>query len=294
MPDLTWACWGLASAVLAAFMMLLQERLKVEGFALALWCKVACVIVTLPFVIVYGLPADPRFYAWISLQALIFAISDVVFFRHLPDIGAGVISRVLPGTVILGFFLWFAVEPDDIRLYLEQPVIAGLICAVLSGATFFAMRLKRCAVSMRAVRVLWFVIFAATVGPLLAKITTRYAGIGQGAFGFTFSEALMMICMWLVYIAVRRPVSFSSLVQWDTVRKSLLIGIVTASLVCVFVASYYYIDNPGYISALQLVSAVIILAVHRRMGKRDDSDVAAGFGIVACAMALIVLKAQMG
>jgi hypothetical protein len=292
--DLSWAYLGLGTAVLAALMMLMQEKMKVEGLALAFWCKVVCVVTTLPFVLYYGLPSDPHFYLWLVPQSLFFAISDVVVFRSLPKIGAGVISRMLPSTVILGFFLWFVVAPEEIHLYLERPVIGSLIVAVLCGAAFFAMRLRKCAVSMQALRMLWFVLAVNTVSPILAKITTRYATMAQGAFGFTFIEALMMISMWTVWLAAAKPVPFSSLVEKHTWQRSLPIGLVTAALVIVFVTSYYFIDNPGYVSAVQLVYAPIIMAANKWMGKKDDSDVFSGLGIVACAMALIVLKTQLG
>jgi hypothetical protein len=292
--NLSWAYLGLGTAVLAALMMLMQEKMKVEGFALAFWCKVSCVVVTLPLILYYGLPSDPRFYLWLVPQAFLFAVSDVVMFRSLPKVGAGVISRLLPSTVVLGFFLWFAVAPEELPLYFERPVLGSLIVVVLCGAAFFAMRLRKCAVTMQALRMLWFVLATNAVSPLLAKITTRYATVEQGAFGFTFIEALMMLVMWAVWLAVARPVSFASLVEKQTWQRSLPIGAVTAVLVIVFVTSYYYIDNPGYVGAVQLVYAPIIIAANKWMGKKDDSDVFAGLGIVACAMALIVLKTQLG
>lgn len=292
--SLAWAYLGLGTAVLAALMMLMQEKMKVEGFALAFWCKVSCVVVTLPFVLYYGLPSDLRFYLWLIPQSLLFAVADVVMFRSLPIVGAGVVSRLLPSTVVLGFFLWFAVAPEEIKLYIDRPVIGSVIVVVLCGAAFFAMRLRKCAVSMQALRMLWFVLFANAISPIMAKITTRYATVAQGAFGFTFIEALMMIAMWAVWLAAAKPVPVSALIEKQTWQRSLPIGVVTAALVVVFVTSYYYIDNPGYVSAVQLVYAPLIMAAHKWMGKKDDSDVFAGLGIVACAMALIVLKAQMG
>lgn len=291
---MTWVLLGLAAAVLITVMLTLQERLKVDGFALAFWCKVACVVTTLPFVIFYGLPSDWHFYAWLLPQAMLYVVADVVLYRTLPDVGAAVVSRLLPATVVTSFFLWFAVAPSELHLYANNPVISAMIVAVLCGAAFFSSRLKKCAVSVRAVRLLWFVLMANTLSPILAKITTRYASTQQGAFGFTFAEALMMLSMWLVWLFVGKPIPVSVLIAKETVRKSLLIGTVTAVMVVVIVASYYFVDNPGYVSALQLVYAVMIMGVHKMIGKRDESDVYSGLGIVACAMALIVLKSQLG
>lgn len=290
---MTWVVLGLLAAVLIVAMLLLQEHLKVDGFALAFWCKVATALTTLPFVIYYGLPSNPVFYAWLAPQALMYTVADVVLFRNLPVVGAAVVSRLLPATVVTSFFLWFAVAPSELHLYAENPVISLMIAVVLCGAAFFSSRLKKCAVSMRAVRLLWFVLLANTLSPILAKITTRYASTMQGAFGFTFAEALMMVAVWLAWLFVAKPIPVKKLLAKDTILKSMLVGSVTSTMVVIIVASYYFIDNPGYVSALQLVYAVMIMGVHKWMGKKDESDVVAGLGIVACAMALIVLKAHL-
>jgi hypothetical protein len=63
--------------------------------------------------------------------------------------------------------------------------------------------------------------------------------------------------------------------------------------VTVYVMSVAYVDNPGYVSAVRLINTVLILGAHRMMGKKDDSDVASGFGIVASAFAVIVLREQL-
>jgi hypothetical protein len=291
---MTWVLLGLLAAVLISAMLLLQEHLKVNGVALALWCKVACVIVTLPFVIYYGLPSDWRFYAWLLPQAMIFAFSDVITFRILPEIGAGVLSRVLPGTVVTSFFLWFAVNPGELKQYADNPAISAAIIAVVCGTGWFASRLTKCDVTMQAVRRLWFPIVGNTLSPVLAKITTHYADAYQGAFGFTFAQALMMIAMWLGWIQVAKPVPWKSIVAMDTVKKSMMIGVITAVMVVTIVASFYFVDNPAYSSALQLVYAAIIIGAHKIMRKEDGSDLVSGAGIVACAMVLIVLKAQLG
>lgn len=289
----SWAFYGVVSAFLMALIMLLQERLKVEGYALAVWCKVACVIVTLPFIIIHGLPSAWQFYACIAAQAVLFAISDVIMFRALPEIGAGVMSRLLPSTVIVVFFLWFAVDPSLVAAYMSKPVISALICLVLCGATFFAARLKRCEVSMRAFRILWFVLFANCVGPLMAMSLTKYASPEQGTFARTFVEAGMMITLWLGYLFAAKPIQPKSLLAPDVWRPGLMIGAVMAVMVTCVMAGLYRVDNPAYMSAMQLSYAVIVMGAHRWMGRKDDSDVMAGIGIVACAVVLVILKAEV-
>lgn len=288
----SWAIFGFVSAVLTALMMLMQEKMKIEPFALAFWCKVACVIALFPLVIIYGLPHDWLFYAWVAPTAVIFTIADVILFRHLPEIGAGVTSRVLPVTVIISFVLWFACEPSIITNYMAHPAISAMIALSMASAAFFSMRLRKCTVSMQALRLLWFVLCANVAGPLLTKAATDHAPPLQGGIAYTFIQAAMMIALWLCYLFIAKPMKPRDLLKKYDLQRGLFIGTFMAVGVTVYVMSVSYVDNPGYVSALRLVNTVLIVAAHRFMGKKDDSDLVSGFGIVASAAALVVLKAQ--
>lgn len=288
-----WALYGFLSAALTAVMMLMQEKLKVEPFSLALWCKIACVVALLPVMPFIGFPRDPWFYIWTFPTAVIFGIADVVLFRHLPLVGAGVVSRVLPVTVIIGFFLWFAADPSIIAQYTDKPLISALIVVSLSAAAFFSMRLRKCEVSMKALRVLWFVMLSNIAGPMLTKLAMNHAPALQGAIAYTFVQALMMVALWLCWLYIAKPVPPRSLLQKKIWRPGLAIGGVMVLGVTVYVLSVATVDNPAYVSAIRLVNTVMILAAHRMMGKRDESDVMSGLGIVASAAALIVLREQL-
>lgn len=288
-----WAFFGLLAASLSALMMLLQERFRLDGYALAFWCKVTCVLAMLPFVIVNGLPQAPLFYLFLGLGAAMYAISDVFFFRAIPRVGAGVVSRILPGAVILSFLLWFAVRPELIGKYMAAPVESGLIFLVLCLATWLAAHLRKCPVSMAAVRALWFVIFAATIGPVLAKLVTMQADIAQGPYAYVFVEGLMMLTLWSVFFIVRRPVPVSVMFARETWTRGMMVGCVMAAMVLVNVIAFYHIDNPAYIPAIKFLDTVIILAVYAATRRKAEGNLWAGLGVVFCAAALVVLKAQV-
>jgi len=288
-----WAIYGLLSAALTAVMMLMQEKLKVEPFSLALWCKIACVVALLPVMPFIGFPTDPWFYIWTFPTAVIFAVADVILFRHLPLVGAGVVSRVLPVTVIVGFFLWFAADPSIISQYTDKPLISALIAASLCAAAFFSMRLRKCEVSMKALRVLWFVMLSNIAGPMLTKVAMNHAPVMQGAIAYTFVQALMMVAIWLCWLYIAKPVAPGSLLKKKIWQPGLAIGGVMVLGVTVYVLSVATVDNPAYVSAIRLVNTVMILAAHKMMSRKDESDVASGLGIVASAAALIVLREQL-
>ena len=273
--------------------MLLQEKFKVNGFALAYWNKIACVAVTTPFVVYYGFPHEIMFYIFMGLSALLYAVSDVVFFRTIPDVGAGTVSRILPASVILSFMLWFAIDPSSFGNYLQRPFIATLIFLVLCLWVYFATHLRKCAVSMKAARTVWFVIFASTVGPLLAKEVTNSTDIVRGLYGYAFVQALMMIIIWTFFFHMKKPLTTAILFSRKIWPYGLMIGCINALSVLLGVIALYHVDNPAYTSAVGFLNSIFILGAYALMGRKNDGNVVAGIGMVVCAALLIVLKAQV-
>lgn len=288
-----WAIFGLATAIFSAAMMLMQEHYKVNGYALPFWIKVACVLVSIPFMLMNGIPAHPLFYFYLGLSAVLYAISDVVFFSAIPKTSAGSVSRLVPSAGVIGFLLWFLIDPELFFKYMESPFIAGGIFITLCLFAFFAFRLKKCNVSMRTLRDVWFVIFAATSGPILTKMITYYADMEQARYAYICFQSLMMMSLWMVYMYLRRPVPFSVFFARGTWQKGLMIGVVAAGMLLTKFTSYYYVDNPAYIPAMIALDAVIILFYYKMRGMKIEGDVLSGLGIVGCAVSLIILKAQI-
>lgn len=286
-----WAALGLASATLSTGVMLTQERVKLNGFVMAFWNKVACAVLMLPFVVYFGAPSNPYFYAILFGQALLWVVSDVIFFNTIGKTGAGVVSRILPASVILTFFLWFAVDPSTLDKYMETPWRSLAVVLALGASVYFVMRLKKCPVSWAAVRMIWFVIFAAVLGPMAGKLVMGQSTFAQGPFAYVFFEALAMIAIWLAYYALRRPVPAAEMLSPNAVKAGFIVGIFSSLMVASNVAALALVDNPGLLPAVKFTDTFLILLYYRLSGRREDSDVIAGLGIVACAAAIIVLKA---
>jgi hypothetical protein len=288
-----WLFLALAAAVSSALIMLGQEKFRVEPFAMAVWCKVACVIITLPMVAIYGFPTSPYFYGFMAIQALMFAVADILLFKAIPIVGAGVVSRLMPTTILLSFVAWFAFDPSLLAAYAQKPFISSLILGIFILTLYFGMRLKKCAVTMEGFRRVWFVIAANAAGVIVPKLALQHAPSIQGPIAFTFVEAWMMIAMWLFYILAFKPVPIKSLLEPQAVKGGLITGTAMAFFVIFCFAAIQSVDNPGYVSAIRFLDAVFIIAIHRLIHRKDESDKTAGMGIVACAIALIVLKEQI-
>jgi hypothetical protein len=288
-----WALFGAAAAIFSACMMLLQEKLHVNPYAVAFWVKIACAAASLPFVIYYGPATDPIFYFYLALTAILYAISDIVFYTGVNKSGAGAVARLVPVSSVLGFLLWFAVDPDLLEKYISVPIIFSLIFFTLCLFSFFAFRLKKCEITMGTLRSIWYVLFAATIGPIFTKLVAGHAPREIAIFSYVFFQALMMMTLWLCWLAVRRPVPFSDIFNVTAARGGLIVGMVSAAMVLTKFASVTYVDNPAYIPAIIALDSVLILGFYKAAGWKIEGDIKSGLGIVACVIALIILKAQI-
>jgi hypothetical protein len=288
-----WALFGTLSACLSALMMLGQEKFRLSGFVMAFWCKIACIIFMAGPVLYFGLPGKWEFYALVFGNAILWAVSDVIFFNAIPKVGAGVVSRVLPLSVIATFFLWFAFDPALIDTYLETPWRSGAVVLCLFASVYFAMRMRRCPISWQALRLLWFVLFAAILGPIFFKLISRYVEFDQGPFAFVFCEAVVMVALWSLWQAWKRPVPYAELFSKYSMRAGIAVGGVMSLMVASNFAAIMHVDNPGLLPAVKFTDTIIILLIYKLMGRREEADVLGGIGIVACAGAIILLKATI-
>ena len=285
-----WAILGLSAAFLSTAIPLIQERMRADGFAVAVWVKVAAVVLSFPFVVYYGLPDDPKFYGTLACTALLWCVSDVIYFRSVPLAGAGVISRLLPSAVIITFVLWFFVDVALIDKYLENPVPSVAIVAIICLATIFAMMIRKDPVSWRGVRLVWFVIFAACVGPVIEKLSLGYAPVRAAPFAFMFCQGLFMLGFWWIYFIIRKPLPFQTLISKRSISTGASIGAVATGVLYLKTAALIHVEQPAFLSVLLFTDALWILLIYRLTGRRDTSNIWAGLGIVGCAVALILVK----
>lgn len=287
-----WVPYGFGAVLVSTAVPLIQEKLKANSFALAFWNKVFTATLMLPFVFVHGLPGKPVYYAALALSAALWAIADVLYFRALPVVGAGVVSRLLPSATIITFLLWFLFDPALFDKYLIDKTKSLMITGVILASSYFAFRLKKCEVSMQAVRMVWFVIFAASIGPIVNKILIGTVPTSQGVFAFVFIQALIMITFWSVFYTIRKPVERSVLFSKQSIKPGLVVGMLSGSGVAMKTFALLNVEHPAYLSVVLFMDAVLILGYHRFTGRKDKSDILSGLGIVACAVALVILKSR--
>jgi hypothetical protein len=285
-----WAFYAFAAAFAATAVPLLQERFKADGFALAFWTKVFVVLLMAPFVIHHGLPTGWTFYFWMAATGVLYCISDVIYFRAIPIVGSGVMTRLLPASVMITFVLWLAIDPSLVKQYFANPFQGAAIIVILLCFVFFASSLKKCPVSWDAIKRVWYVIFAACIGPAMNKLGLGAAPQGQAVYAFIFVQGLFMVSFWGLYFLFRKPIAPKVMLARHSVQTGLILGVVLAVVLFCKNTSLLLADNPAYITVIHFTDALWVQVIYRLTGRQDKSNIWAGLGIVACAMLLVLVK----
>ena len=285
-----WIGLGILAAIVSSGIPLVQEKHKGNAFAVAIWVKIGVMLLTLPFVLYFGLPDNPRFYIFAALSAAIWSISDVIYYRSVSEVGAGVVSRVLPSAAILSFVVWFIINPDQLQKYLDNQIQGGLIFLIIIVASALAMLMRKCPVSWRGLQMVWFVLFAAAIGPLVEKISMGNTPKMQAPFAMTFIQAVMMLGFWAVFAAIKRPITFTTFMLPTSWKTGLMISTFMTVVLCARFAALQYVEHPAFLSVILFTDALWILLYYRLTGRKDDSKIWIGLGIVGCAAALVLVK----
>lgn len=285
-----WAVAGLITAVMGAAMMLLQEKHKASGFAVAFLNKAVIVcILTVP-ALMNGLPTAPHFYILCAVSAVIFAISDVIFFNLVTRSGAGVVSRILPLNIIFIFIAWLFFDPLLVARYIANPWQTAGIVAALSGAAISAAILKKCSFSWDAIKYGWFIILAGVMGSVVTKKAMFGIDPMKAALAYVPIQASMMLVCWGLFYIIRRPIPLKDFVSKQSLKAGLSIGCVTTIMVLCSVYGVAVAENPAYMSALFHLSSVFVILYYSVIKHKEVANVKAGMGIVFSAVALILLK----
>lgn len=237
-----------------------------------------------------GFPTETGFYVMTAVSAAIWCINDIIYYRAIPVVGAGVVSRILPASVIIAFIVWFFFEPSLLTTYLENPQQAGALVAIVLLSVFFAIALKSCPITMRGFRLVWFVVIAAALGPLVDKLALGYAPAAKAPFAYMFTQGMFMLWFWLAYTAIKKPVTKTIFFSKEAVRGGLAIGVVACIKLGLKFEALIHCEHPALLSVILFTDALWIICYYRLTGREDHSKIWAGLGLVGCAAALVLVK----
>lgn len=304
-----WALFSLVSAVFSAGFYLVNQYWRMPGDLLVFTMRIMIVAMMTPYVADLDWPQDPLFYLAVLVTVVSGTSADVRTFNASAKFGAGMVSRLMPVTVLIAFFLWFAIRPALLFEYLAQPLLTGGILLSLGGCVYFAMRLNRCEVSRSAMVYMTPALAGYTISTVLNKYAMDFgAGTGDFAavvYGYMYIQSLIALLLVGPYVlwTRRKPVqpALVNALPVTPPRPAVQIRpLLLASLAAAFVwishmvfknYAVAYSESPSYQAAINLTAPVMIAIVYRVVGHREETDVRAGMGIVAAALLLVVVTA---
>lgn len=285
-----WIILGFAASLLNTAIPLIQEKIKADGFAVAYWVKISVVTISLPIVLYTGWPTDPGFYLITVLSAVIWCINDIIYFRTIPIVGAGVVSRILPASVVISFLVWFLFDPALLIDYLERPWQAAALASIVLLSAFFSVMMKSCPVTWQGIRMIWFVVLAAAIGPLIDKLSLGYAPAAEAPFAFMFAQGAIMLIFWSIYGFIRKPLRRDIFFSRASLTCGLSIGVVASVKLMLKFVALIHCEHPALLSVILFTDALWIIFYYRLTGRQDHSKIWAGLGLVGCAAALVLVK----
>lgn len=285
----SWVGLSIGSAITAAIMPIMHERIRAERLSMLFWLRVVMFLVSLPILCVIGWPTNPAFYLTTFITAFIWAYADLSSFRATEEFGAGAITRLIPLNVIVTFFMWVGLNPQLLNQYIDSPLHGMGVIACIAGAVFFAMRLQRNTVSREALRALGPVILMSGMGVVFAKIALDSAPVHSGVFGYMVVQAFFMVLIYGALEAVWQPVPRAVFTGRVAIQTGLLMGINAIAHLIFKSYAYTMVDNPAYVSVVILTTPLWVLLYYKLVKHQDVGDVKSGLAVVACAAALIYM-----
>lgn len=285
-----WVGLSVVAAVTVAAMALASEYSKQPTVPRLFWLRLISLVALAPFAVGISWPEDPLFYAYMVAISLLICGSDGLYYSAAKTHGAGVTTRIEPLSVPMTFVAWVLMSPDQLGLFYDRPLVGFGIALCFAVAGFCAWRLRRCPVSLPVLKRLSPVVFTMAGVAILGKMA-----MDAGGAPFDAAVAYIVIqCVFLVVfyagVALIAPARTGSLAPTRALLASA--GLMAACSVTHIASkniAYTYVDNPAYVIVICLAAPLVVAAFYRAMGRPDDSDVLAGFGIVISSIFLVIL-----
>ncbi len=285
-----WSVYALMASLMITSLPLIQEKFKGNAYALTFWVRVCTVLLITPYVVQTGLPTAWQFYFFTALTCVMYAVSDIIYFKAVPIIGSGVITRILPASLIMTFFIWFAVDPTLIETYISQQWKMAAIIGIMVLFIFCATFVKKCDVSWQGVKLIWFILVAASIGPIITKLGLAHTTQEQGPASYIFIQGLISSMMLGIVYSFKKPVSKQEFFSRNSIQTSFIIGCLSVIITFFKTSAIQLVDNPGFVSMILFTDALWVILIYKIMGRKEESNIWAGLGIVACAALIVLVK----
>ena len=288
-----WAVYALGSALAMALMFIVSEHYKQSGVGFLAIARSGTVLTLLPFVFLVEWPTEAMFYIYSIPPFILFAYMDTLLFKVGVKYGAGIITRFLPLTAIISFFIWLIVDIETLSNYREHPFIALSLFGCLLGIVASMSFLRKCEVSMAALKTLAPALILMPIGGVFLKLGFDATDSSSASLINLFVGSFVGVATYGLLYRVLPSVKLNYTMSKLTVKAGIISSIFSTLLIYFANVASDLVSNPAYATAVSFTSAIWVLLIYKLIGKQDNARVLPGLGIVFFAMLLVYLSEQI-
>ncbi len=288
-----WVINGLIYGFFTAIYLLFNQHFKINGYILGIWRGFGICLVFLPFLLLYPIPYDWRYWLLLIAQGLCIGIYDSHIFFASAKFGAGPTSRFMAVTVLLTTFGWWLLTPARFINLLNQGNLVITLLLILSGFSYCYWQMLDSYVSRSAALYTLPAVFALAAMSIITKyIAVQAHSLGQGLTYYltvsTFVSGMYNLILYCQQSAGKTNIWKA--IMAAKVRRSgyLLVGF-SSLLIIAKTMALRIAPNPGYVTALLLIAPVFVYALNRNYKIADTISVKAGFAMIFFLVLLVAV-----
>ncbi|MCP4393670.1 MAG: hypothetical protein GY804_05310 [Alphaproteobacteria bacterium] len=295
-----WWGTGILYAFSSSLIMLVNQQLNARPSAMMVWRGLALALVISPFLLFVTPPNNSKFYALSFIVGCLGSYFDNRLFTATSKFGAGIISRIIPLSMILSFFAWFIYNPAAFFELIEVPFKMSGIVSCLLVAMLSILAMKKNHINKDAIVFIAPAILAVSMIDVLNKSAMILIDYEAVVYHMCLASFVTGVINLGVYIRENKLIAngnkeithvsmTDTLFSGKTVKAGLLVVLFMAITMSSKGYSMQTTPNPGYVSAIGYSSPLFILAFNKIKGVKDEASVLAGMILVASIVCMIVL-----
>lgn len=286
-----WVVNGLIYGFFTAVYMLFNQHYKINGYILGIWRGFGICALFLPLLVFYPIPHDWHYWLLLTVQGICIGIYDSHVFFASAKFGAGPTSRFMAVTVLLTTFAWWFLTPQKFLHLLSEGDLAVTLVLILCGFSFCYWQMFESTVSYQvALYTLPAVLALAMMSIITKYIATEAHSLGQGlAYYLTVSTFVSGVYNTLLYARQKVEQKWRAVIAEQTRKAGAFLIMFSSMLIVAKTMALRIAPNPGYVTALLLISPLFIYVLNRQNNITDTLSVKAGFAMIFFLILLVLV-----
>ncbi|MBI1273438.1 MAG: hypothetical protein GC131_05085 [Alphaproteobacteria bacterium] len=285
-----WALASLGYSLLLGWFVHANRTWQIPGRTLIIIRGGGPVLLLAPVLLFFTPPDDPVFYLACLGTGLIGYFHDVRLMDAGARYGGAVTLRVLPLALPLIFLLWFLFDRTQADYLLARPGDLAMIAAAMGGIMVSLFFLRRCNVTMDALRFVAPILPLAVIIDINNKLAQSHAPWPNNTIYYAVIVSLVLFILGAIEAMMRRE--HATAVLHARLKQGMAIGMIITALMLFKGTAMYLAPNPAYVTAVSLTSTFWVSLWNRAHGRKDDGNIIAGGALVIFVMLLALAVAQ--